>query len=311
MKSATDYVQTFMLDDLHIRGAFVNLGHVWRTLQTDRGYPEEVTKFLGEMVATTLLVGSTLKQEGRLALQLRGDGPISLLVVDTNERLQMRGMARFDSELMLEMKKGMEEELGTAVEDNRLTLPELLGDGKLMLSLKAASMDEAYQSVVPLVGETTADIFDHYLAQSEQVPSRLFLAATGDRVGGPFIQKLPTADAQDADGWDRCVTLAATVKQNELLTLSSEEVLNRLFGEEKVRVFDVQPVTLNCKEDWTKVRTMLRSLGRAEVDAVVRDEGAFEVIDEICNFIYRFDAKAVEEVFASAPTPIPPESELH
>jgi len=285
---SNDCVQRFLLDDLDIRGAIVRLGPVWQQMLAGRDYPAPVAQLLGEISATTLLVGCNLKQAGRLTIQLRGSGPVSLLVIDCNELLHIRGMAKSDEQV----------EPGPA--------PELLGHGQLLLSLDMPSMREPYQSIVPLAGESIAEIFEHYLKQSEQLPSRLFLAASADGAAGLFLQKLPSADQRDPDGWARIETLAATVKADELLALPAEQLLTRLFHEEMVRLYAAQPVIHDCKEDWEKVRSMLRSLGRDEVDAVLREHGEVLIKDDICNREYRFDAQAIDELFRDTAAPPPP-----
>jgi len=278
-----DCVKRFLFDDLDIRGAIVRIHPVWQKMLAGRNYPAPVVELLGQMSATTLLIGSNLKQAGRLTIQLRGSGPVSLLVIDCTEQLHIRGMASCADEIAP----------GLA--------PELLGHGQLLLSLDMPSMREPYQSLVPLDGNSIAEIFEHYLRQSEQLPSRFFLAASADGAAGIFLQKLPNADQRDADGWARIEALASTVKDDELLSLPPEELLLRLFHEETVRVFAAEPVIHDCPEDWEKVRSMLRSLGREEVDAVLLEHGEVVIKDDICNREYRFDAQAIDEIFRTPP----------
>ena len=274
-----DCVQRFLLEDLDIRGAVVRIAPVWKKMLAGRNYPAPVAELLGEMSAVTLLLGNNLKQIGRLTVQLRGNGPVSLLVIDCNENLHIRGMARSDDNV----------QPGPA--------PALLGHGQLLLSLDMPSMREPYQSLVPLDGNSIAEIFEHYLKQSEQLPSRLFLAASAEGAAGIFLQKLPNADQCDPDGWTRIEALASTAKKEELLSLSPDELLRRLFHEETVRVFEAETVTHDCPEDWEKVRAMLRSLGREEVNAVLEEHGEVLIQDEICNHTYRFDAPAIDALF--------------
>lgn len=282
-----NYVQRFLLDDLDIRGAVVRLGPVWQQMLAARDYPAPVARLLGEMSATTLLIGGNLKQPGRITFQLRGSGPVSLLVIDCNERLHIRGMAKCDEAVPAAQLTG--------------SAPDLLGHGQLLLSLDLPSMREPYQSFVPLDGDSIAEIFEHYLKQSEQQPARFFLAADEHGAAGLFLQKLPGADERDADGWARIEHLASTVRPEELLGLPAEELLLRLFHEETVRIFDPRPVVHDCPEDWEKVRSMLRSLGRAEVDAILQEHGEVLIKDDICNREYRFDAQAIEELFRENP----------
>ncbi len=280
-----NYLQRFLLENLDIRGAIVRLDSVWQQMQSGRDYPTPVAQILGEMTATTLLFGSNLKQAGRLTVQLSGNGAISMLVIDCNENLHIRGMAK--CEKMIECKP----------------LPELLGNGQLVLSLDMDSMREAHQSIVPLEGNNVTEVFEHYLQQSEQLNSRLFLAASSETAVGIFLQKLPTADQRDADGWTRIEALASTVRDKELLTLQSETLLTCLFNEETVRVFDAQPVEYGCKENQEKVHSMLRSLGRNEVDSILQEYGEVVINDDICNQEYRFDALAIDAIFSkTSPT---------
>ena len=199
-----DHVQRFLFDDLGIRGAIVKLDSVWQQLLQRRDYSAPLVRLLGEMSAVTLFLADNLKETGRLTLQLQGKTPLSLLVVDCSDALNLRCMAHCDEN----------------IED--IPLAELFSEGKLSLVLETASMKKPYQSIVPLDGGSVAQIFEHYLKQSEQLPSRFFLASSETSAAGLFIQKMPDADTHDADGWTRVEALASTVTPDELLTLAPE-----------------------------------------------------------------------------------------
>ena len=276
-------VQRFLFDELDIRGAVVRLDAVWGKMLAARDYPEPVVELLGQMSATTVLLADNLKQAGRLTIQLRGEGPITLLVIDCNEALNLRAMAQYG------------EGVQTA------SLVDLMGQGQLLLSLDMPSMREPFQSIVPLVGDSVAQIFEHYLAQSEQLDSRLFLAATPTGAAGLFLQKMPSADVRDVDGWARIEALASTVKPEELLSLDAEALLTRLFHEETVRVFDARVVTHDVPEDWEKIGNMLRTLGREEVYAVLTERSEIVIRDDLSNHEYRFDKAAIDELFRDTP----------
>ncbi len=278
-----DTVQRFLFDDLDIRGAVVRLDTVWQQLLVNRDYPAPVIELLGQISATTLLLADNLKQPGRLTIQLRGDGPVSLLVIDCNEALNIRCMAQH----------------GEGIE--AASLVDLMGSGQLLLSLDMPSMREPYQSIVPIVGKNIAEIFEHYLTQSEQLASRFFVAATPTGAAGLFLQKMPTADQRDDDGWTRIEALACTVKPEELLNFPAETLLTRLFHEETVRVFPALPVTSNFPKDWEKVRNMLRTLGREEVYAALKEKGVVIIRDDLANHEYRFDKAAIDELFKNTP----------
>ncbi|MBI2305686.1 MAG: Hsp33 family molecular chaperone HslO [Rhodocyclales bacterium] len=282
---ADSYVLRFLLEDLDIRGAFVRLGTAWQAMQADRGYPAPVARLLGEMTATAAIIGGNLKQPGRLSFQLSGHGPLKSLILDCTQDLKIRGMARFDPAL---------------ADRAEAPLRKLLGDGRLLLTLDNPLAQLPYQSFVPLEGGSIAEIFEHYLAQSEQQPARLFLAADDKAAAGLFLQKLPSADERDADGWNRIAHLASTAKPEELLTLRPEALLTRLFAEEDKRLFEAREVTYHCPEDWEKVRGMVLQLGRGEVEAILAEHGELVVRDDICNRDYRFSAADIAELFAGA-----------
>lgn len=277
--SPASYVQRFLLEDLDIRGAVVRLTDVWQAMQQGRAYPEAVARLLGEMSAVSAVIAGNLKQPGRLTFQVSGHGPVSLLVIDCSEALNLRGYAKAE---------------GVLTGDS---LGDLVGDGRLQLSLDVEGMDQPYQSLVPLEGDSIAACFEHYLEQSEQQPAGLWLAATEHAAAALFVQKLPGADARDLDGWSRVQQLANTVRNDELLGLEPQEILRRLFAEENVRLFEPRAVTHDWPADPEKVATMLRSLGEDEVRAILAEHGEIVVHDDMSNHTYRFDAADVDALF--------------
>lgn len=277
-----DQIHRFLLEDLDIRGALVQLGPSWAAMNSRRNYAAPVRDLLGELAAVTALIGSNLKAPGRLSFQLQGHGAVSMLVMDCNEKLQLRGMA----------KSGLSAEAAAHVKG----IEELLGDGRLVLTLQPKSAETPYQSVVPLTGSSVAAAFEHFLEQSEQQPARLWLAATENSACGLFLQKLPNADILDPDSWDRIEALAATVQPEELL-LPPETLLTRLFNAENVRLYAPRQASWHCPRDEEKVRNMLLSLGREEVEAMLEDAEVIAIEDEICGHEYRFGAEIIDELF--------------
>lgn len=287
----------FLFDGLDIRGAFVRLDDAWQEMLAQRDYPAAVAELLGQSAAVSALITGQLKQAGRLTLQLRGDGPIGMLVMDCQsdensaKPLLLRGMARHQPVVL------------------PAATPELLGahlGGRLLMSLDLPTAREPYQSFVPLEGSTIAEIFEHYLTQSEQQPSRLFCAADTANACCLFLQKMPDADDHDPDGWTRITQLAATVKTEELQTLAAETLLQRLFHEEiehggGVRIYPPRQIRYHCPEKWEQIRAMVLSLGRAEAEAILAEQGEILIHDDICNRDYRFSAADVETLFKTHP----------
>lgn len=293
----------FLFEELDIRGALVQLRRAWQRMHAERGYPSPVLTLLGELAAVATLIAGNLKQPGRLTFQIQGDGPVRILVLDCSAAenhdgdgggkcapLGIRGMARG--------------EVRGAVQ----SLPALVGSGRFTLTLQPEALPRVWQSVVPLHGDTLAEVLGHYLEQSEQQPAWLFLCASADAACGLFLQKLPDADTRDPDGWNRIVTLADTLTAGELASLAAEDLLGRLFPGETLRLFKPRPVRYDCPEDWDKVRNMLRALGRDEVQAIVAEHGAVVVRDDICNREYRFDADAIAALLGAD---VPPSPAVH
>jgi molecular chaperone Hsp33 len=276
-----DTVHRFLFEDLDIRGALVQIGPAWRQMQVQRGYGDTTRTLLGELAAVTAIIASTLKTPGRLTFHLRGHGPVRLLVVDCDEQLRLRGLAKAPADLAA------------------AAIPDLFGDGQLALTLDTNTAREPYQSIVPLTGNKVADVFEHYLMQSEQTASRLWLMADAANACGLFLQKLPDADARDADGWNRVQQLAATVTPAEL-SLPAETLLTRLFPEEDIRLYEPHAVSYHCPRDEEKVLAMLRSLGRAEVEATLAEAGEIVINDDICNQEYRYGAEVLDVLFPPA-----------
>jgi len=278
----TDYVQRFLFEDLDIRGRLVCLTGAWQRMLEGRDYPSRVAALLGHTTTLGVLLGANQKNAGRVTLQVRGSGPVNLLVADCSAELKIRGMAKYESAA------------GEAATERGL-----LGDGQLALTIEDMNTGAFYQSLVPLEGETLEAIFAHYLAQSEQLPSYLRLYADGESLCGLLLEKLPGADQRDPDGWNRITILAGTLMLAETRDVQPYDLLTRVFPEELMRVFRLHSVEYHCPYDPEKVKDMLRSLGREEVESILAEHGEVVIRNEMCNHEYRFDATDVKEMFAA------------
>jgi Disulfide bond chaperones of the HSP33 family len=283
-------VSRFLFEAHDIRGAFVRLTSAWQTMQHDRNYIPAAANLLGDMAAVTTLIASQLKQPGRMTFQAKGDGAVSLLVMDCDDQLRLRGMVRMSPEV----SRGDE-----ALNVLPASVPLLLGQGQLILTLEPKEKNQKpYQSIVPLEGATIGDVFAHYLAQSEQQDTWLKLTTTADVCVGLFLQRLPvSAKSKDDDAWNRITMLADTVREDELQQLPVREILKRLFAEEEIRLFPPRKAQYYCPYDREKVVSTLRALGREELERILAEEGEIIVHDEICNHHYRFSADDVEKMF--------------
>lgn len=287
-----DSVRRFLFEALDIRGALVSLGNAWHEMHAGRNDPPAVNALLGELAAVTAMIAGNLKTPGRLTFQLQGHGLVSLLLVDCDEQLRLRGTARIAPPTPSPALEGGE---ASCAVPPAPTFHELLGDGQLILTLQT-NRGDPYRSVVPLEGDSLTEVFEHFLAQSEQQPAKLLLTATEDFAGGLFLQKLPEADAKDPDGWNRILHLAATLKPAELAEPAAS-LLMQLFPEEDIRLFDPRPVRYHCPRDEAKVLAMLQSLGRAEIEAALAEQGELVIEDDICRQHYRYGHEIVGHLF--------------
>ena len=277
----TDYVQRFLFENLDIRGRLVCLTEAWQRMLDGRDYPEDIAALLGHTTALNILLGANQKGSGRVTLQVQGTGPVKLLVSDCTAELQIRGMAHYEKEKVVPSNER-----------------KLLGDGRLSVTLEDMKSGQFYQSLVPLEGETLEQIFQHYLAQSEQTTAFLRLKADSGALCGLLLEKLPQADVRDPDGWNRVTHLASTLSLEETRDAQPYDLLTRVFPEELMRVFRLYAVEYHCPYDETKVKEMLRGLGREEVEAILAEQGEVVIRNEMCNHEYRFDARAIAELFA-------------
>lgn len=276
-----DSLQRFIFEHAPIRGEMVQLAATWQAVTERHRYPGPLRQVMGELMAAGALLAATLKFNGTLILQLHGNGPVKLIVVECSSDHAMRATAKWD---------------GDIPEGN---LRALLGSGRFAISLVPESGQQGYQGVVDLDADSIAAALEHYMATSEQIATRIWLACDEQRSAGLLLQKLPERESADSDAWPRAEHLASTVKAGELLELEPHQLLRRLFHEEDLRVFEPRPVYFRCSCSRERVVGMLRMLGRDEVRSVIAERGEVEVHCEFCNRRYAFDAVDSEALFAA------------
>lgn len=274
-----DVLDRFLFEHAPVRGELVQLDATIAEVLSRHPYPAPLARLIGELMAAAALLTATVKLQGALVMQLHGTGAVKLIVVECSSDMTMRAMARWDGEVA------------------DVSLAELLGQGKFIITLDPEE-GETYQGIVGFEpGQSVAEIIENYMKRSEQLETRMWLAFGNDRSAGLLLQKMPEA-AGDEDAWERIQHLAATVTTDELLTLEGREVLYRLFHEETVRVFDPATPSFACTCSRERVGGMLRMIGREEIDSVLGERGKIEVGCEFCNARYEFDAIDVTQVFA-------------
>lgn len=309
----------FLFDGLPVRGMIVRLTDAWQEVLARRRsddaaapWPWPVTQMVGEMAAAAVLMQSNIKFNGALVMQIFGEGPVKVAVAEVQQDLSLRVTAKVVGEV------GPDAHLQDLVNVN--------GRGRCAITLDPKDRlpgQQAYQGVVPLNASTgpsrpnLADVLEHYMRQSEQLDTRLVLAADATVAAGLLIQRLPAEgqgnlgeamdDEQQREHFHRIATLAASLSADELLQLDVETVLRRLFWQEKILRFDPQTPRFACTCSRERVAGMIRGLGQEEADDILAERGEIDVSCDFCGAHYRFDAVDTAQIF-TAPGDRPPTS---
>ena len=281
---APDTLQRFLFEDNAVRGELVHLDATYRAIRDNHDYPPPVRALLGETLAAAALLSGSIKAHDSLIVQIQASGPVHLAVAQCTSQRSLRGLARWTG----------------AVEPGGLQT--VCGTGTLAITIDPGRGQERYQGLVALSGGSLGQAIETYFDQSEQLPTRLWLACDGERAAGLLVQSLPGQRA-DPDAWNRIQLLAATVRPGELLDSSLDELRRTLFPEEDVRVFDPQRTTYHCTCSRETIGTVLASLGRAELEEALEELGELTVTCEFCNRRYVFDRVDVEAALAGEGTP--------
>jgi molecular chaperone Hsp33 len=290
-----DTLQRFIFENAAVRGELVEISDTWRQVQARKAYPPAVRTLLGEMLAAAALLSANLKFNGMLVMQMHGDGPVKLLVVECDSDLQLRATAKLAQD---------------AIVPDDATLTQLVnahGHGRFVITLDPKEKlpgQQPYQGIVPLDGESVAVVIENYMLRSEQLDTKLWLAANENVARGLLLQKLPREGGHDApvtddsESWNRTVMLASTLRTEEMLSTDIGTLMRRLFWEETIRVFEPRHPSFHCSCTREKVGNMLRMLGKPEIDAALADLGKLAINCDFCGQHYEFDKVDCAQLFA-------------
>lgn len=278
-----DIRQRFYFANSPVRGEIVQTQDCLNEIFERHAYPIIIQKLLAEFVTACVLLTATLKLEGRLSLQARGNGALKMMMAECNHHHQVRAIAQLTE--------------GAEFADEA-SLNDLLGDGLLVITLEPEN-GQRYQGVVELSGDNLADYLENYFSQSEQLPTRLWLAANQTQGAGLLLQALPQSqEDEDEDRWTRLVQMTQTIKAEELLTLNADEVLYRLYHEEEVTLPESQAVTFSCTCSREGTAQALLSIGQAECEDILAEHGDIRLNCQFCHTEYVFDLKQINQLFA-------------
>ncbi len=276
-----DQLHRFIFNNAEVRGELVNVSQTLQDILQGHDYPQPVQALLGELLVATSLMTATLKFEGDITVQLQGDGPLSMAVVNGNNHQQLRGVARMRGDIA-----------------DGATLKEMAGNGYLIITITPAK-GERYQGVVGLEGETIAECLEDYFARSEQLPTRLIIRQDARGAGGILLQVLPSHGAGNEE-FEHLVTLAETIKAEELTSLSATDVLWRLYHQEEVSVFDPVSVEFKCTCSRERCGDVLKTVAANEINEILAEDGKIDMHCDYCGTHYIYDAVDVENIRTNA-----------
>ncbi len=274
----SDTLHRFLFDDCEIRGEHLLLDQSYREILANHHYPPQVAQLLGEFLAAAGLLSATLKFNGSLILQVRGDGEIPLIMAEANSDRQMRAIARGVTQVTSE------------------DFHSLLGNGQLAITIDP-EQGQRYQGIVSLEGNSLAECIEAYFRQSEQLETRLWLTADGNSASGMLLQQLPGAQHQ-SEQWQHLTSLADTLTEAEMLQLEAEALLYRLYHQEALRLFDAQDMRFLCSCSQERMERALLSIGLDEVNAILAEQGEVESHCEFCHRQFRFSPTDIAQLFA-------------
>lgn len=283
MNTPKDSLHHFLFENTPIRGNLVHLNDTYNAALAHQQLPFVVKKALGELMAASALLISTLKMNGAMVLQIQTKGQLKLLVVECSSDLEMRATAKWEGEI--------------ADDADFLTL---IKEGHCIITLDTKN-SEPYQGIVPIEGVSIAEMLESYMLRSQQIDTKLWLSCDGKSAAGLLLQKLPEQEAQDVDAWNRITILADTVRDQELQTESAERILTTLFYEEDVRLFEANSVRFYCQCTRENVGKMLQMLGQEEVESILSEQEKIEINCDFCNKQYLFDAVDAATLFTDNP----------
>lgn len=281
----SDIVVPFLLEALPVRGAIVQLDRSWRSLRSNHDYAGVVRDTLGHAAAATALLAQSLKSDSAVTLQITGSGPLSMLVMQCNTDLQLRGLAV--------ARSGSE----------KLPFTDLATDARCAITIRSKAMEQPYQGIVEVAEATLAASLENYYERSAQVPSHLVLVADNNVCGGLLLQQMPDRERAGADDWRRLGLLAATLCVDDLLSGVGPELLGKLFAEDDLRVFDPREASFFCPCSRQRAANALKLLGRDECDDACREQGSLVVTCEYCAAAERFDSVDVAGLFRDPEVP--------
>jgi len=276
-KTVKDQLNRYLFDNAHVRGELVQANKTYQEIKNNHQYPTVINLLLGELLVATSMLTALLKFEGDIAVQLQGDGPVSVVVVNGDDKQQLRGVARVHGD----------------VTSSKLT--EIFTKGYMVITI-TPTKGERYQGIVALDKDTLAECLEAYFEQSEQLKTHFWLRCDDENAAGMMIQALPNESDND-DAYHHLRQLTDTIKDQELFSLDANTILNRLYHQEDVRIFDPQDLSFVCGCSKERSGTAIISVGREEAESIIEEQGQITMHCDYCNTEYLFDLQDIAVLF--------------
>lgn len=275
-QASADKLQRFSFDKTAIRGELAHLHDSFQGVLKRHQYPQPIAIAIGQLMAATALLSSNLKFPGRMTLQIRLSGNVTLLQAESSEKGQLRAIARYDE----------------TVEATELVFE----DGQMIITIEP-DVGQRYQGITSIEGGNIASALEDYFAQSEQLGSRFWLVCDGTTSAGFMLQQMPSAQGDDPDAWARIGHLGSTVKDDELLQLSNDTLLHRLYHDEEVRMYPASDLSFFCTCSKDRISNALHQMGHKELKSIVAEQGKISINCDFCQQAYAFDDEQVDALF--------------
>lgn len=277
-----DTLQRFMFEHANIRGEIAHLNDTYKTIMHQHPYPADVRAILGEALVACVLLSGSIKFEGEISLQFSGDHRLPLLIVQCDHQLNVRAFAKYQ-----------EQEDAAPIDYYAAFL-----NGKMVLTINQFKKTKSYQSVVPIDSASMSENLMHYFAQSEQLSTRVWLAANADKASGMILQLMPGQDTQQRElFWEYAVHLGETITDDELLTLDNVTILHRLYHETELRLYPPRKLQFQCRCNQEKMKQVLTILGEEDLNELIKERGNVAIRCDFCNTEYQFDAIDIMMLF--------------
>lgn len=281
----TDTFQRFIFENTYIRGELVHLHQSYQQIIQQHHYPTPISMLLGECLLTSVLLGSTMKYRGQVTVQFQSEDAVKMIVAKCNDALQIRGLAQFD---VTKIPSGNK--------------PFMLEKGNLIVTLEFANHVKTYQSIIPLEGKSISKNIEDYFASSVQIPTEILLAVNENSAAGILLQLLPSENqsTQHQEQFrEYADKLGEVITENDLLHLNNADLLALFDHEEGIRIFDEQLVEFRCQCSIDKMKNVIHTLGKNEIQELLVDKKVIDITCEYCNEIYSFDRNEIEIILGN------------